>query len=255
MKTITSILTVLIGSFFILISCEKDESTDATTTESGQKSTLTADTQTIAKLIDAFDQTLTDVRGSQNKPTEKETDAIFIEKGKNLGLDMFVYTENTILKGSSDAYVSFYEKINTALSYDSSELYKAYLITLDGQVQASSLTTDEKQDLVNKIAFMIEFVNWMESVSQKYSKKPSYSLVRLKTSNPEPNQCNGWWACWGKCMAGTIGGAGTGALAGGIGLAAAGSIAVPIIGAVPGGTFGAVVGGVSGGLTGAAASC
>ncbi|MFL9024823.1 MULTISPECIES: Blp family class II bacteriocin [Bacillus] len=56
----------------------------------------------------------------------------------------------------------------------------------------------------------------------------------------------GWWNSWGKCVAGTIGGAGTGGLGG----AAAGS-AVPVIGTGIGGA----IGGVSGGLTGAATFC
>ncbi len=56
----------------------------------------------------------------------------------------------------------------------------------------------------------------------------------------------GWWASWGKCVAGILGGAGTEGLAG----AAVGSV-VPGLGTAAG----AVVGAVSGGLTGAALAC
>ncbi|MFF1995369.1 Blp family class II bacteriocin [Bacillus mycoides] len=59
-------------------------------------------------------------------------------------------------------------------------------------------------------------------------------------------EAGGWWNSWGKCVAGTVGGAGTGGL-GGAGIGSA----VPGIGTA----IGAGVGGVSGALTGAAASC
>lgn len=55
-----------------------------------------------------------------------------------------------------------------------------------------------------------------------------------------------WWERWGKCAAGTIGGAGLGALGG----MAAGS-AVPVVGTIAGGIAGAIFGG----LGGASAGC
>lgn len=55
-----------------------------------------------------------------------------------------------------------------------------------------------------------------------------------------------WWSDWGKCLAGTIGTAGGGAIGG----AAAGT-EVPVLG----NTVGAIAGGISGGLAGAANYC
>lgn len=64
-----------------------------------------------------------------------------------------------------------------------------------------------------------------------------------------------WWDDWGKCAAGIVGGAGSGALAG-AGVGGAGcTVVLPIIGTVACGVVGGVVGGVSGGLLGAVAGC
>lgn len=57
------------------------------------------------------------------------------------------------------------------------------------------------------------------------------------------------------CIAGTAGGAVTGAGTLGLGGAAVGTVTVPVIGTVSAGAVGAVVGFVGGGLTGFAASC
>ncbi|MTI89256.1 MAG: bacteriocin [Balneolaceae bacterium] len=64
-----------------------------------------------------------------------------------------------------------------------------------------------------------------------------------------------WWDSWGRCAAGTLGGAGLGALSG-AGVGGAGcTVVLPIVGTVACGTVGGVVGGVSGALAGAAAAC
>lgn len=64
----------------------------------------------------------------------------------------------------------------------------------------------------------------------------------------------GWWSDWGKCVAGTVGGAVTGA--GTLGIAGAGvGVAGGPWGAGAGAVGGGIIGGVGGALTGAAASC
>ena len=66
--------------------------------------------------------------------------------------------------------------------------------------------------------------------------------LQSATAHGEEDGCGGWWFCWGKCAAGIIGGAGTGALVG-CGVATIGCGA------------GAVIGGIFGALVGAVASC
>ncbi|WP_198027612.1 hypothetical protein [Seonamhaeicola sp. S2-3] len=58
-----------------------------------------------------------------------------------------------------------------------------------------------------------------------------------------------WWSSWGKCTAATLGGAGTGALAGWFLPAATCTVVIPGIGTVACGAVGAIVGGISGALT------
>lgn len=66
---------------------------------------------------------------------------------------------------------------------------------------------------------------------------------------------DGWWESWGRCLAGILGGMGTGALTFGLAGAAVGTIVLPVIGTVSAGVVGAVAAAVSGALTGAATFC
>jgi len=72
------------------------------------------------------------------------------------------------------------------------------------------------------------------------------SLRALDFQEMEEIEGGSWWSSWGKCAAGTLGGAITSGLAG----AGVGS-AVPVIGT----TIGGVAGVIGGALVGAAASC
>ena len=76
-------------------------------------------------------------------------------------------------------------------------------------------------------------------------------IIELKYGSAETRSFGEWcqrqWDNWGKCVAGTVGGAGLGALAG----AGVGAIEGVGLGAIPG----AIIGGISGGLSGAAAAC
>ena len=71
-------------------------------------------------------------------------------------------------------------------------------------------------------------------------------MKKLEVEMMQDVMGGGWWASWGKCAAGILGGTGTGGLAG----AGIGSV-VPGLGTAAG----AVIGGISGGLTGAVAAC
>jgi hypothetical protein len=78
------------------------------------------------------------------------------------------------------------------------------------------------------------------------NKKNILFMNSLSLSQMEEISGGGWWASWGKCAAGIVGGAGLGGLAGG----AAGSV-IPVLGT----GIGAGIGAVSGALSGAAAAC
>ena len=80
-------------------------------------------------------------------------------------------------------------------------------------------------------------------------KAPPKNLTRVD------EHASGWWKSWGKCAAGTIGGAGSGALAGAFLPAVGCTVVLPVIGTVACGTVGDIVGGVSGGLLAAAEFC
>lgn len=81
-----------------------------------------------------------------------------------------------------------------------------------------------------------------------------FSKTRLGGGNVQA-KCSGWWSCWGKCAAGIIGGAGSGALSLGLAGAGVGTVTLPLVGTVSGAALGAIGGAISGGLLGAAASC
>jgi len=71
-------------------------------------------------------------------------------------------------------------------------------------------------------------------------------MIALELNQMEMIIAGGWWASWGKCAAGIVGGGILGGLAGG----AAGSV-IPILGTTAGG----IVGIIGGGLTGASQAC
>ena len=88
------------------------------------------------------------------------------------------------------------------------------------------------------ILFLMDNYKYLESVIAPYSKL---------NINETANSDDGWWEQWGRCAAGTIGGAGLGALTGcGVGVVAAVGV---------GCSAGAVIGGVSGALKGASSTC
>lgn len=139
---------------------------------------------------------------------------------------------------------------------ESSVNLKAYidqLIVVDQDIVDSDLSNKEKAILrVQIVALQTSLVFVAKNFDLFRPKANSNGRI----SNCGDNECekiedSNWWDDWGKCAAGSLGTAGTEALAGcGIGAAAGLGVA-----SIPGCGVGAIVGGVSGALIGAAIFC
>jgi len=117
----------------------------------------------------------------------------------------------------------------------SSSEFTNFLQAKFDEVSASEMQFENKDFLLQYIIsykVSVEFIN--------------NNLDIITDQNGQLKSTQGWWASWGRCAAGVVGGAGLGALGGG----AAGSV-IPVLGT----TAGLIVGGIAGGLSGAAASC
>ena len=144
----------------------------------------------------------------------------------------------------SPEFIDFVSQMATAPAFDSAEAYQNQLADLRADMLNSSISTPEKQALINRIAFMHAFVDWMGTVADS----PAAEMTSIKN-------CNGWWSCWGKCVAGIVGDA----IVGGVGLglegAAIGTVTVPVLGTVSAGAVGAIAGAIGGGIAGASEAC
>lgn len=125
--------------------------------------------------------------------------------------------------------------------------YLRKLALLKLEIRDSRITGIEKSELMTLVALNEEFVWYLDRKVAQITKSGGQVAPAMK--------CTGWWNCWGKCVAGTVGGAGLGALTGatygGVGC----TMVLPVVGTVACGTVGAVAGGIFGGLAGAAATC
>lgn len=127
--------------------------------------------------------------------------------------------------------------------------YLSKLSLLKREVQVSGISPIEKSALLTQITLNERFVRYLQQ------KDAAYKASGEDDDEDDDEECSGWWSCWGKCAAGILGGAGTGALTFGFTGAAAGTVTAPVVGTISLGVVGAVAGGVAGGLAGAAASC
>lgn len=239
MKYISKIAFAIILSL-TFFSCSEDDN-------KLEETQLIDNSETIAKLINSYDKTIKTVNLS-NKLSDEEIGDIFIQEVKNQGL-IVAKINNTLNKNSNDydqssnEYKEFALELIDASSFSSKEEYKNHLSNLLENVKGSNLNISEKQTLVDNILLTNAFVDWMET------------LNTTNKSNTFSKSSGGWWSSWGKCVAGILGGAGTGALTFGLAGAAVGTVALPIIGTVSAGAVGAIGGAIAGGLTGAASSC
>jgi len=143
---------------------------------------------------------------------------------------------------------TFQDKLSFCISTSSSE--DEFLLKLSNlKIEVLNDQTDNiiKSELLSQIVLFEKFIGYIQT---KITLNTS-----ITTSNEDDGKCKGWWSCWGKCIAGTLGGAGTGALTFGLAGAAVGTVTLPVVGTVSAGTVGAIGGAIAGGLTGAASSC
>ncbi len=239
MKYISKITFAIILSL-TLFACSKDD-------DKLQDVQLIDNSETIAKLINSFDETIKTVNISK-KLSDEEIGYIFFQEIKNQGLPInkinnsLKKSSNNYYDQSSKEYKEFALDFIDASIYSSKEEYQNHLFNLLENVKNSNINISEKQILVDNILLTSAFVDWMDTLT---SKNKSNTFAKKKS----------WWNSWGKCVAGILGGAGTGALTFGLAGAAVGTVALPVVGTVSAGAVGAIGGAISGGLTGAAASC
>ncbi len=142
--------------------------------------------------------------------------------------------------------------IASPTSYNSSGGYSASLTTAISEVRRADMPNDERQILVDNMMFMDSFVNWMGYRNN----------LNLNQGNIVILGCDGWWTCWGRCVAGTAGRAISGAVIGcaGVGIVGAtigavGGIKGAAVGAIIGCSAGGILNGVGTGLEGYALYC
>lgn len=129
----------------------------------------------------------------------------------------------------------------------SADDYLRRLAALKSEIRNSRVSSMERSELLTLVALNEEFVRYLDLRVSEITKSGGKVAPAMK--------CDGWWSCWGRCVAGTVGGAGLGALTGAAYGGAGCTMVLPVVGTVACGTVGAVAGGIFGGLAGAAASC
>ncbi len=87
------------------------------------------------------------------------------------------------------------------------------------------------------------------------SRMDAFDFNAAQSCAQADGKSGGWWQSWGKCAAGTLGGAVTGGVTGFLGGSAVGTVLFPGVGTVSGGSVGGIGGAIGGGLSGAAAAC
>ena len=215
---------------------------------------IIADFESIEAIINSFENTIA-LAQVNPKLDAQSLENYFFEDLRNEGMIVFEKSQTNKNTDSGKTYSKEFNNFVLQLSetslFESSELYKTTLLELNNDVLSSSLTKIEKQELIDRIAFMNAFIDLLEELAANDNK----SFDFFKHDDDDDDDCDGWWDCWGRCVAGTVGGAIGGAATGGLAPAAGCTVVLPVIGTVACGTVGAVAGGVSGALIGASEAC
>lgn len=205
---------------------------------------LVDNSENIQKMIRSFDETLTLFLEADLALSEGELGVFFINKAKSAGLEIITSKNqdpNAGLarreKGYSDAFYSYSNLIASPTSFDSSRGYSVSLNTAISEVRRANMPHYEKQILVDNLKFMDSFVNWMGYRND----------LNLNQENIASLGCEGWWACWGKCVAGTAGRAVSGAVMGCAGVGIVGAT-IGAVGGIKGAAAGAIIGCAAGGI-------
>lgn len=227
-----------------------------------QQEELMDNSENIRKLIGSFDFLLKKSI-SNPKLSDEDLGSLFIEESKKNGLRIVKIQQNQNNHPVfSKEYIYLSNSLQKTNNYDTKEEYRNSLTSLQRDVINSKMSIEEKQLLVDTIGFLVEFTDWMEALKDS-------NLIKFNSINKK--DCDGWWSCWGSCVAATVGGALTGGVAGcavggavgaTAGAAIAGipsaGIATPVgagVGAVVGCVGVGIVGAIGGGLTAASSSC
>lgn len=199
------------------------------------------DKEYIGKIISATKETIIHfVENNNIELNDQNINQYLLKRFEYAGLKINKETPSQ-LKLSSEFYKESYVIVN-ASNFESEFDYINFLNSKVKDIKNGNFNFQEKQILLEEIEFQIQLVEMISSLESQYS------------VNSEFNK-KGWWKSWGRCVAGTLGGALTGAGTLGLAGAAIGTVTLPVVGTVSAGAVGAIVGGVGGGLTGAAASC
>ncbi|UII25352.1 hypothetical protein LVD15_18885 [Fulvivirga maritima] len=209
----------------------------------------------IAEGLRAKNQTFTNTElvellGKENLETKYgvNSDAVmsYSVNFKKLDFQKARKNEGLNLSDEANQYLRLIQsKSNTAIHLKE---YKESLRVINQSIIDSDLSDDEKEILKTQIVSLQSSLSFMAANFDLFQNQTATNGKVDVDGGKEKieDEDKGWWDSWGKCAAGTLGGA----LTGGLGGAGIGS-AVPVIGT----TVGGVVGAIGGGLTGAAASC
>ncbi|MGJ8683393.1 MAG: hypothetical protein ACSHWW_02135 [Nonlabens sp.] len=257
MKKYFKFLPVLFfGLCLVLNSCSKESES----LNSNQNNVAKSSNDNISNILSSLDFAV-QAKIENNNLSDEELSTMFINHLQSInGLVVEVDSSPTNIESMelSDDYWLAASLIHDVSGYSTSDDYKNALNLLSSDLSNYDLTASELTTTQGNISFMLAFVDYMESLSLQETAIISKS-----------GDCDGWWSCWGKCAAGTIGGALTGGVAGcaalgGIGAAIGAAVTIWAgpgaaggagVGAAAGCIVGGAVGSIGGGLAGAAASC
>lgn len=240
-------ISLLLFTFCVLFSCQEPTPPDPQ---------VKIDNEAIATFIRFVDYSVQEVQRLPSPDPNTATEAIIRaipEFEKKYGVDL-AYNPRASVAGRARTQSATERDLEDKLSYyssisESEDDYLWRLRTLKTEVITSSLSSVSKSKLLTRITLNEELVRYLDKADQ------AVRDTNGEDDDDQEEECSGWWQCWGKCVAGILGGAATGALTFGFAGAAVGTITLPVVGTVSAGTVGAVAGGVAGGLTGATTSC
>ncbi len=153
---------------------------------------------------------------------------------------------------SKEQLVLFQPFVDDLLNEENINEAKSKAVSFQHSVINSTLTEDEKLQLLSVSTGVISFAEFVEKGGiEKVQNILSEELGKESPSNGRVMGCS---VNMRDVMAGAIVGGAGGAIAGGYGGATAGTVAFPIVGTVTGGVGGAVVGGAFGFVSGALSS-
>lgn len=195
-------------------------------------------------------QSFVNKRSGSNPEVSENAAEAFVNNYQNSKLRTRTFSESSaredLPRNVREVVRSAQESLRNSTSYSA---FKKHLRESRDSILAESWSKKEKKQALAYLVLVEETMSFVKSnphlVEQSNASSVTADGQLVATAEEEEEET--WWESWGKCVAGTVGGAGTGTL---MGAAAGTTIPEPVTTGV-----GAAVGGVSGALGGAAASC